>query len=138
MKKIIIVIIVVLILGILIKMDIIPPISKHEESSVSEYKKITPEQAKEMMDGEDVIVLDVRTPEEYGQGHIEGALLLPNYDLENLAESKLPDKDAKILIYCRSGSRSRSASKVLIDMGYTMVYDFGGINDWTYGTVKGE
>lgn len=138
MKKIIIVIIVVLILGILIKMDIIPPISKHEESSVSEYKKITPEQAKEMMDGEDVIVLDVRTPEEYRQEHIEGALLLPNYDLENLAESKLPDKDAKILIYCRSGSRSRSASKVLIDMGYTMVYDFGGINDWTYGTVKGE
>ena len=138
MKKIIIVIIVVLILGILIKMDIIPPISKHEESSVSEYKKITPEQAKEMMDGEDVIVLDVRTPEEYRQEHIEGALLLPNYDLENLAESKLPDKDAKIHIYCRSGSRSRSASKVLIDMGYTMVYDFGGINDWTYGTVKGE
>lgn len=133
MKKIIIVMIVVLMLGILakkIKKDMIAP--------VSEYKKITSEEAKEMIDGEDVIILDVRTPEEYKQGHIEGALLLPDYDLEDLAESELPDKDAKILVYCRSGNRSRSASKVLINMGYTEVYDFGGINNWGYDTVKGE
>jgi len=147
MKKIMIAIIVVLILVILIiltrnvKKNIIPPISKHEENqenAVAEYKKITPEEAKEMIDGGDVIVLDVRTPEEYRQGHIEGALLLPNYNLKELAESELPDKDGKILVYCRSGSRSKSASKVLINMGYTEVYDFGGINDWKYDTVKGE
>ena len=141
MKKIIMVVILVLMLGILIKnikKDVIPPISKHEESLVSEYKKITPEQAKEMIDEEDVIILDVRTPEEYRQGHIDGALLLPDYDLENLAENELPHKDAKILVYCRSGNRSRSSSKDLINMGYTMVYDFAGINEWTYGIVKGE
>lgn len=100
------------------------------------YNKITSEEAKEIIDLEDVTILDVRTPEEYEEEHIEGALLIPDYDLKNLADSKLPDKDEKILVYCRSGSRSRAASEALIDMGYTNVYDFGGIVDWPYDTVK--
>lgn len=99
---------------------------------------ITAEEAKEIIDTEDVIILDVRTPEEYNEERIEGAILIPDYDLKTLAESELPDKDEKILIYCRSGNRSKSAAKTLIDMGYTDVYDFGGIIDWPYDTVKGK
>ncbi len=108
-----------------------------EEDKV-QYNKITAEEAKKIMDTEEVIILDVRTPEEYKEEHIEGALLIPDYELENSAASELPDKDKKILVYCRSGNRSESAAKVLIEMGYTKVYDFGGIMNWTYGTVKEE
>jgi len=91
-----------------------------------------------MIDNEDVIILDVRTEEEFRQGHIEGAILIPDYDLDKLAGEKLPDKDATILIYCRSGNRSKLASHFLIGMGYQNVYDFGGILDWRYGEVQGE
>ena len=106
-----------------------------EEDKI-EYIKITAKEAKEIMDTEKVIVLDVRTPEEYEEEHIEGAILIPDYDLENLSDSKLTDKDGKILVYCRSGNRSKAATKVLIDMGYTNVKDFGGIMNWPYETVK--
>ncbi len=102
------------------------------------YNKITAEEAKEIIDTEEHKLVDVRTPEEYKEEHIEGALLIPDYEIENLAESKLPDKDEKILVYCRSGSRSKSAAKKLIDMGYTDVHDLGGIMNWTYETVGGE
>lgn len=108
-----------------------------EEDQVK-YEKITAEKAKEMIDTEQVIVLDVRTPEEYEEGHIEGALLIPDYELKNLAASLLPDKNEKILLYCRSGNRSNTASYLLIDMGYTKIYDFGGIIDWPYDTIKGK
>lgn len=130
MKKILIVLLtVVLFLG--------GCASDIEEDKV-QYNKITAEEAKKIMDTEEVIILDVRTPEEYKEEHIEGALLIPDYELENSAASELPDKDKKILVYCRSGNRSESAAKVLIEMGYTKVYDFGGIMNWTYGTVKEE
>lgn len=102
------------------------------------YSKITAEEAKEIIDTEEPKLVDVRTPEEYEEEHIEGALLIPDYEIENLAESKLPDKDEKILVYCRSGSRSKAAAKKLIDMGYTDVHDLGGIMNWTYETVGGE
>lgn len=102
------------------------------------YNKITAEEAKEIIDLEEVIILDVRTPQEYEEGHIDGALLIPDYDLKSLAESNLPDKDEKILVYCRSGNRSKSATNILIDMGYRNVYDFGGIINWPYDTVKGK
>lgn len=102
----------------------------------TEYKKINAEEAKAMIDREDVIILDVRTQEEYDSGHIENAVLLPVTEIADKAEEILPDKDAKILIYCRSGNRSATASKDLIRMGYTNVYDFGGINSWPYGIVK--
>lgn len=124
------------------KSEIIVEEDKIEENKIEEnkieYIKINVEEAKEMMDTEEVIILDVRTQEEYEVEHIEGALLIPDYDLKDLSNSKLPDKDEKILVYCRSGNRSKSAAKALIEMGYTNVYDFGGINSWPYGTVKGE
>jgi len=111
---------------------------EEEEIKQAEYIKLTPEEAKDMIDNNDVIILDVRTEEEFRQGHIEGAILIPDYELHELAEEKLTDKDATILIYCRSGNRSKLASNLLIGMGYQNVYDFGGILDWRYGEVQGE
>jgi rhodanese-related sulfurtransferase len=106
--------------------------------AAGEYRKITPEEAKEMIDAGDVIILDVRTEQEFEEAHIENAILLPDYDIEALAPETLTDKDATILIYCRSGRRSEAAAKELIEMGYTNTYDFGGIIDWPYATVSGE
>lgn len=98
--------------------------------------KITPEQAREIMQSEpDAVVLDVRTQEEYDTGHIEGALLIPDTDVAGKAPELLPDKEATILVYCRSGRRSADAAKTLSDMGYTSVYDFGGIITWPYEIV---
>lgn len=102
----------------------------------AEYRKITQEAAKEQMGQEGVIVLDVRTQEEYDEGHIEGALLLPVDQIKDQAVQVLPDKNSIILVYCRSGNRSRTASEALIEMGYLEVFDFGGIIDWPYETVK--
>ncbi|MCT4542123.1 MAG: rhodanese-like domain-containing protein [Vallitalea sp.] len=96
-----------------------------------EYKKITPEEAKEMMI-EGNIILDVRTQAEYDQGYIEGATLLPLDSILDDNLESLPDKNQIILVYCRSGNRSATAAKALIDAGYTNVYDFGGIIDWPY------
>ena len=104
-----------------------------EDTDAVKYIKLTPEEAKEIMDSEeDIIILDVRTQEEYDTGHIEGAVLLPNTEIRDRAEDVLKDKDQKILIYCRSGNRSQMAAAELISMGYTQVYDFGGIIDWPY------
>lgn len=100
------------------------------------YKKISATEAKALIDGGNVIILDVRTQEEFNQGHIKDATLLPVDDIGAKAATILPDKDAKILVYCRSGNRSATAAKELIAMGYTDVLDFGGINAWTYGTTK--
>lgn len=101
------------------------------------YQKISAKEAKEMMEkGEYGVILDVRTLEEYNEGHIEGATLLPNDEIKEKAEITLYDKEEVILVYCRSGRRSESAAKELIEMGYTNVYDFGGIIDWSYEIVK--
>ncbi len=98
---------------------------------------ITPQEAKEKMDaGEDYILLDVRTEEEFAEQRIEGAILIPDYEIANRAEEELTDKDATILVYCRSGRRSALAAKDLAAMGYTHVYDFGGIIDWPYETIR--
>jgi len=102
----------------------------------AEYRKITPEQAKERIDAGGVILLDVRTQEEYDAGHIEGSTLIPLAELKDRAESELPDKAAEILVYCRSGNRSKTASEELLQMGYVNVSDMGGINDWPYEIVK--
>lgn len=99
------------------------------------YHKISAEEAKEMMDTQDVIIVDVRTLEEYNAGHIENAILIPNESISG-EPTELPDKDAIILIYCRSGSRSKQASDKLVALGYTNIYDFGGIIDWPYEIVK--
>lgn len=100
---------------------------------------LTAEEAKARMDsGDPVTVVDVRTAQEYADGHIEGALLLPNEEIGTKEPYLLPDKDAEILLYCRSGNRTQQAAKKLTAMGYTNVYDFGGIIDWPYETVTGE
>lgn len=99
------------------------------------YHKVTPEEAKEMMDNETVTIVDVRTAEEYEEGHVPGAILLDNNTIGKEQPEELPDKDAKLLIYCRSGKRSKAASDKLVEMGYQNVYDFGGIIDWPYETT---
>ncbi|MDF2567425.1 MAG: Rhodanese domain protein [Oscillospiraceae bacterium] len=106
-------------------------------SSPRTYREITPEDAKYMMDTEkDVVILDVRTKEESDTGHIKNSILIPDTEIASEVESKVPDKSKRILVYCRSGNRSKIASEVLIKMGYQNVYEFGGITDWPYETVK--
>ena len=101
------------------------------------YEQITPEQAKTIMDTEsDYIIIDARTTEEFAEGHIENAILIPEYEIANRAEKELPDKEQLILVYCRSGRRSKIASEELVKLGYTNVKEFGGIIDWPYETVK--
>ena len=100
------------------------------------YEQITPDEAKALMDSEDgYIILDVRTPEEFAERHIEGAILIPDYEIGEKAESILTDKEQLILVYCRSGRRSKNAANELATLGYTNIKEFGGINDWKYGTV---
>ena len=100
-------------------------------TSESSYHKISAQEAKEMMDTQEVIIVDVRTQEEYDEGYIENAILIPNETI-NEAPSELPDKDAVILVYCRSGNRSKLAAAILVELGYTNVVEFGGINSWPY------
>ncbi|HBH12310.1 MAG: Sulfurtransferase [Clostridiales bacterium 38_11] len=101
------------------------------------YIKITAQEAKEIIDTkENVIVVDVRTAEEYAEGHIPNSMLIPGTQIGDLAPDMLPDLDQTILVYCRSGNRSAAAAKVLIEMGYTNIMDFGGIKDWPYEIVK--
>ena len=101
------------------------------------YEQITPQQAKEIMDTEqEYIIIDARTEEEFAEGHIENAILIPEYEIKDRAEKELPDKDALILVYCRSGRRSKIASEKLVKLGYTNVKEFGGIIDWPYEIVK--
>jgi rhodanese-related sulfurtransferase len=109
---------------------------KNQTATETAYKKISAEEAKEIIESEDVLILDVRTKEEFNEGHIENSILLPVNDISTKAEEILTDKDAKILVYCRSGNRSATASELLIKMGYTNVYDFGGIISWPYEIVK--
>ncbi len=97
------------------------------------YMSITAKEAKEIMETEtDHIVLDVRTQEEFDEGHIPGAVLIPDYEIAERAEKELTDKDALILVYCRSGRRSKNAAQILAELGYTNVKEFGGIIDWEY------
>lgn len=101
------------------------------------YEQITAEAAKELMDTETYyVIIDARTTEEFEEGHIPGAILLPDYDVREKAEELLTDKDQLILVYCRSGNRSKVASNDLVELGYTNVKEFGGIIDWTYEIVK--
>lgn len=101
--------------------------------TLPEYESISQEKAKEIMDsGEDCIILDVREQAEYDSGHIPGAVLMPHGSTRELAPSLLPDKDALILVYCRSGRRSKIAAAALAELGYPHVLEFGGIQDWPY------
>ncbi|MBE6766149.1 MAG: rhodanese-like domain-containing protein [Ruminococcaceae bacterium] len=104
---------------------------------VATYEQITAEQAKTIMDTEkDYVIIDARTEEEFAEGHIENAILIPEYEIATRAEKELPDKEQLILVYCRSGRRSKIASEELTQLGYTNVKEFGGIIDWPYEVVK--
>ena len=97
------------------------------------YMNITAEEAKQIMDSEEgYIILDVRTQEEYDQGHIPGAILISHEEIAEKAEDVLTDKDQLILVYCRSGRRSKIAAEALVELGYTNIKEFGGIIDWPY------
>lgn len=105
---------------------------KTEEAALM---NITAEEAKKLMDSESgYVILDVRTEQEYAEGHIPGAILIPDYEISEKAESVLTDKDQLILVYCRSGRRSKNAAAQLEEMGYTRIREFGGILDWPYET----
>ena len=107
-----------------------------ENEMENSYEQITPAEAKEIMDTQDgYIILDVRTQEEYDEAHIEGAILIPDYEVADNAESVLKDKNQLILVYCRSGRRSKLAASELVKLGYTNIKEFGGIIDWPYETV---
>jgi rhodanese-related sulfurtransferase len=108
-------------------------------SADSSHRRISAKEARAMMNGlTDYILLDVRTAEEFRQARIAGAILIPGNEIRNRAATELPDKNAVIIVYCRSGGRSVNASHELIHMGYKNVYDIiGGIIDWPYGTISG-
>ena len=97
------------------------------------YVNITAEEAKQIMDSEEgYIILDARTQEEYDEGHIPGAIVISHEEIAEKAEDVLTDKDQLILVYCRSGRRSKIAAEALVELGYTNIKEFGGIIDWTY------
>ena len=104
-----------------------------ENDQGAAYVNITAEEAKQIMDSEEgYIILDVRTQEEYDQGHIPGAIVISHEEIAEKAEEVLTDKDQLILVYCRSGRRSKIAAEALVELGYTNIKEFGGIIDWTY------
>ena len=107
------------------------------ENEGSVYMNINAEKAKEMMDGlEKFVLLDARSEEEFSEGHIPGAIVIPHDEIEERAESKTPEKDIPVFVYCRSGRRSKIAAEALVALGYSEVYEFGGIIDWPYGIEK--
>lgn len=101
------------------------------------YEQITAKDAKKIMDQqEDYVILDVRTKSEYDASHIGNAMLLPLDDIDEEATDILPDKDQLLLVYCRSGVRSKEAALQLAELGYTNIKEFGGIIDWPYDVVR--
>ena len=112
--------------------------SSATSSTETGYTVIKPSEAKSMIDAGNVTVVDVRTQSEYEDAHIEGAVLVPLDTIGDGDIAALPDKDATLIVYCRTGVRSAQASAALVKLGYTHVYDMdGGITSWTYGTVSG-
>ena len=107
---------------------------RNQDTQEAVYMNITAQEAKEIMDTQEgYIILDTRTQEEYDEGHIPGAIVIPHDEITDRAEEELPDKDQLIMVYCRSGRRSKEAAEKLVKLGYTNVVEFGGILDW-----KGE
>lgn len=101
------------------------------------YQQITQKEAKNMMDTQEVLVLDVRERDEFDVGHIPGAILLPVGTIsEATAADVIPADDTVVLVYCRSGNRSKTASAALAELGYNQIYEFGGINTWPYEVEK--
>ena len=108
-----------------------------ETTNQPAYMNITQDEAKKIMDSQEgYVILDVREQDEFDAGHIPGAILIPYGSIEEKAPSMLPDKDQLILVYCRSGRRSKIAAQSLEKMGYTNIKEFGGIIDWPYEVEK--
>ena len=109
------------------------------QSEESTYRQVNAEEADSRMEEESgYIILDVRTAQEYSEKHIPGAINIPNETIGTEDIPELPDKEQLILVYCRSGNRSKQASEKLVKLGYTNIVELGGINDWTGETVSGE
>lgn len=109
----------------------------NQDASKGRYMKISAKEAYQIMNNNnEVVIIDVRTQEEYDEGHIKGALCIPNETITSQINDELPNKQQEILVYCRSGNRSQQAANKLIDLGYTNVKDFGGIIDWSYEIIK--
>ena len=117
-----------------------PAVSSSQEAAgtAAGWQSISPEEAHDWMEsGEDLVVVDVRTQEEYDAGHISGAVLVPNEEIGDPIPDQLPeDLDQPLLLYCRSGRRSKEAAEKLAALGYTQVYELGGIQDWPYEVVQ--
>lgn len=107
------------------------------KESEAVYMNINAEKAKEMMESmEEFVILDARSEAEFAEGHIPGAIVIPHDEISEKAEEEILDKDIPIFVYCRSGRRSKIAAKELLDLGYSEIYEFGGINDWPYEIEK--
>lgn len=113
---------------------------EEKTSPKTEYKIISAQEAYEMMtsakETEEIIILDVRNTEEYAESRIDGSINVPLMSIEEKIEKTIPNKEATILVYCKSGVRAELASQKLIQLGYSKVYDFGGIDNWTFGLVN--
>ena len=132
MKKVLLVVAIAIILCIAV-LVIIKVLEKGENENMG-YQQITMDEAKGIFEQSgDYIILDVRTFEEYNDGHIPGAICIPNENIGSEPPAELPDKEQLIYVYCRSGNRSKKAAHKLVDMGYTNIVEFGGIINW-----KGE
>ena len=118
---------------ILMTMLLLTGCGQAAEKQEAIYMNITAQQAKELMDTQEgYVILDTRAQEEYDEGHIPGAIVIPHDEIMEKAEAVLTDKDQLILVYCRSGRRSKIAAEALVDLGYTNIREFGGILDWPY------
>lgn len=138
MKKIFILLgIMILIVGCSPKDEVIPGDHNNVNTEVKAvYMTLDQDKAYERIQNEEVIIIDVRTIEEYGEGHLEDSNLLPVDSLESEVVTKFPDKTAVYLVYCRSGNRSKIAVNIMVELGYSEVYDIGGINTWPYEIVN--
>ena len=104
-------------------------------TKLTSFIKITPKDALDLLKGDKkAVLIDVRTEEEYRLIRIPGSLLIPDYEIREKIENAVPDKNTPIILYCRTGNRSAKAAKILVEMGYTKVFDLGGIMDWPYDT----
>ena len=121
------------IIFLLLAVMLLAACAQEETKQEAVYMNITAQEAKEIMDRESgYVILDVRTREEYDQGHIPGAIVISHEEVADKAEETLTDKDKLILVYCRSGRRSKIAAEALVELGYTNIREFGGIIDWPY------
>ena len=136
-RKMYVIILILFILVLLAGCSIFKDRIMDGDGMVNSFYHISQEEAKIMMEADDGhVIVDVRRQDEYDEGHIPGAICIPNESIVDIQPSELPDLNQVILVYCRSGRRSKEAAQKLFDMGYTRVYEFGGIIDWTGEVVK--